>query len=164
MSTVIGVYTIVPHERTVENFLSRGKEKEKHPRPCNKAVQATLEGKESAFQRLKEEVIKRDPKKEKQGVALVDEEHKLRQLMKKYLPWFLIIIDIYHVMEYLWRGVHVFHKEGSPEAASWMTDKLNKLLLGKVKEVIIEFKGLLESVIGERKEQLRKVITYTQTT
>jgi len=82
--------------------------------------------------------------------------------MKKYLPWFLIIIDIYHVMEYLWRGAHVFHKEGSPEAAIWMTDKLTKLLLGKVKEVIIEFNGLLEIVIGERKEQLRKVVTYLE--
>jgi hypothetical protein len=162
MSTVIGVYTIAAHERTVEDFLSRGKKEEKRPRPCNKVVQATLEGKESAFQRLKEEVTKRDPKKEKQGVALVDGEHKLRQLMKKYLPWFLIIIDIYHVMEYLWRGAHVFHKEGSPEAASWMTDKLNKLLLGKVKEVIIEFKGLLKIVAGERREQLRRVITYLE--
>jgi len=93
MSTVIGVYTIAAHERTVEDFLSRGKKEEKRPRPCNKVVQATLEGKESAFQRLKEEVTKRDPKKEKQGVALVDGEHKLRQLMKKYLPWFLIILE-----------------------------------------------------------------------
>jgi hypothetical protein len=55
------------------------------------------------------------------GVALVDGEHKLRQWMKKYLPWFLII-----------------------------------------KEVIIEFKGLLEIAVGERKEQLRKVITYLE--
>jgi hypothetical protein len=162
MSTVIGVYTIASHERTVEDFLARGKKEEKRPSPCNKVVQATLEGKESAFQRLKDEVAKRDPKKEKQGVAIVDGEHKLRQLMKKYLPRFLIIIDIYHVMEYLWRGAHVFHKEGSPEATSWMTDKLNKLLLGKVKEVITEFKGLLQNLSGEKKEQLRKVMTYLE--
>ncbi len=162
MSTVIGVYTIASHARTAEDFLSRKKEETKRPRPCNKVVQATLEGKESAFQRLKTEVTKRDPKKEKQGVAIVDGEHKLRQLMKKYLPWFLIIIDIYHVMEYLWRGAHVFHKEGSLEAASWMNDKLRKLLLGKVKEVIAELKELLQIVTGERKEQLRKVVTYLE--
>lgn len=162
MSTVIGVYTIAADERTAGDFLTRGKDDKKRPRPCNKVVQATLDGKECAFQRLKEEVTKRDPKKEKQGVALVDGEHKLRQLMKKHLPWFLIIIDIYHVMEYLWKGAHVFYKEGSPEAASWMSDKLNKLLLGKVKEVITEFKGLLESICGERREQLRKVITYLE--
>ena len=134
MSTVIGVYTIDPHERTAESFLS--KEKGKRPHPCNKVIQATLDGKETAVQRLKKEIEKRDPKKEKQCVALVDGEHKLRELFKVYLPWFTIIIDIYHVMEYLWKGAHVFHKEGSAEAASWMTDKLTKLLLGKVEGII----------------------------
>lgn len=162
MSTVIGVYTIAPHERKVEHFLTRGKEEKNRPHPCNKVVQATLEGKEPAFQRLREEVIKRDPTKKKQGVALVDGEHKLRQLMKKYLPWFLVIIDIYHVMEYLWKGAHVFHREGSPEAEKWMTDKLHKLLLGKVKEVIVECKGLLNTIVGERKAQLGAVITYLE--
>jgi hypothetical protein len=162
MSIVIGVYTIASHERTVEDFLTRGKKEEKRPHPCNKMVQATLEGKESGFQRLKEEVVKRDPTQKKQGVALVDGEHKLRQLMKKYLPWFLIIIDIYHVMEYLWRGAHIFHREGSSEAAIWMTDKLTKLLLGKVKEVIAELKKLSGSITGERRKQLHKVITYLE--
>ena len=162
MSTVTGVYTIAPHERTGEDFLTRGKEETNRPHPCNKMVQATLEGKESAFQRLKEEVIKRDPAKKKQGVALVDGEHKLRQLMKKYLPWFLIIIDIYHVMEYLWKGAHIFHREGSQEAANWMTDKLQKLLFGKVKDVITEFKSLLNTITGEKREQLRRVLTYLE--
>ncbi len=40
MSTVIGVYTIAPHERTAESFLS--KEKGNRPHPCNKVIQATL--------------------------------------------------------------------------------------------------------------------------
>lgn len=162
MSTVIGVYTIAPHEREVEDFLTREKKEEQRPRPCNKVVQATLENKESAFQRLKKEVMKRDPAKKKQSVALVDGEHKLRKLMQKHLPWFLVIIDIYHVMEYLWKAAHVFRREGTPEAASWMTDKLKKLLSGKVGEVIAEFKELLATVNGERKEQLRKVITYLE--
>jgi hypothetical protein len=162
MSTVIGIYTIDAHKRTADGFLSRGKEKEKRPHPCNKVVQATLDGKESAAQRLKIEIEKRDPKHEKQGVALVDGEHKLRNLIKIYLPWFLIIIDIYHVMEYLWKGAHIFYKEGSAEAASWMTDKLRKLLLGKVKEVIKEFQGLSKSLSKGKREQLRKIITYLE--
>ena len=95
-------------------------------------------------------------------MALVDGAHKLRQLMKKYLPWFLIIIDIYHVMEYLWKGAHIFHREGSQEAANWMTDKLHKLLFGKVKDVIAEFKGLLNTITGEKREQLRTVLTYLE--
>src|SRR3990172_9138108 len=160
MSTVIGVYTIDPHERTAESFLN--KEKGKRPHPCNKVIQASLDGKETAVQRLKKEIEKRDPKKEKQCVALVDGEHKLRELFKVYLPWFTIIIDIYHVMEYLWKGAHVFHKEGSAEAASWMTDKLTKLLLGKVEGIIAELKELLSSLSAGKQDLLQKTITYLE--
>lgn len=160
MSTVIGIYTIEPHKRTAESFLSRGEDKEKRPHPCNKVVQATLEGKGHAAQRLKIEIEKRDAKHEKQGVALVDGEHKLRKLIKTYLPWFLIIIDIYHVMEYLWKGAHIFYREGSEEAASWMTDKLRKLLLGNVEGVIAELQELSKSLTKAKREQLRKIITY----
>lgn len=160
MSTVIGVYTIDPQERTPAEFLTRGKKKETSPRPCNKVIQATLQGKESGFQRLKKEVEKRDPKREKNAVALVDGEHKLRELIKEYLPWFLIIIDIYHVMEHLWRGAYIFHREGSQEAADWMTDKLNKLLLGQVKEVILDLKDISLLLSKGRKIRLNKLITY----
>lgn len=160
MSTVIGAYTIAPHERTIESFLS--KEKGKRPHPCNKVIQATLEGKEAAILRLKKEIEKRDPKKEKPSVALVDGEHKLRELIKTHLAWFMIIIDIYHVMEYLWKGAHVFHKEGSAEAASWMTDKLTKLLLGKVARVITELQERLKCLSKGKKEALQKVITYLE--
>ncbi|MBF5058698.1 hypothetical protein NEPTK9_000197, partial [Candidatus Neptunochlamydia vexilliferae] len=107
--TVIGAYTISRHKRTAESILSK-KKKNDPPRPVNKVVQATLEGKEEAIQRLKAEVEKRDPQREKQSVALVDGEHKLRNLLKTYLPWFTIIIDIFHVMEYLWMGAHIFFK------------------------------------------------------
>ena len=95
-------------------------------------------------------------------MALVDGEHKLRALIKQYLPWFVIIIDIYHVMEYLWKGAHIFHKEGSVEAANWMTEKLTKLLLGKVKEIIEELKGGLDSLGKGKAESLRKIITYLE--
>lgn len=160
MSTVIGVYTIDPQERTPAEFLTREKKREESPRPCNKVIQATLEGKESGFERLKKEVEKRDPKREKSAVVLVDGEHKLRKLTKEYLPWFLIIIDIYHVMEHLWWGAYIFHREGSQEAANWMTDKLNKLLLGQVNEVIVELKEMSLPLSKGRKARLNKLITY----
>ena len=123
-------------------------------------MQATLEGKEKGAQRLKAEIEKRDPQHKKAGVALVDGEHKLRELIKNYLPWFLIIIDIYHVMEYLWKGAHIFYKEGSKEAANWMRDKLRKLLIGKVEEVIGELEELYKTASKNRRACLKKIITY----
>ncbi|MBF5058545.1 ISKra4 family transposase [Candidatus Neptunochlamydia vexilliferae] len=161
MSTVIGAYTISRHKRTAESILSK-KKKNDPPRPVNKVVQATLEGKEEAIQRLKAEVEKRDPQREKQSVALVDGEHKLRNLLKTYLPWFTIIIDIFHVMEYLWMGAHIFFKKGSAKAQSWVTDKLTKLLNGKIEEIISELKRDLEAISQSKKKQLLKIITYLE--
>lgn len=165
VSTVIGVYTIDPYQREAEDFLRKGKTKEEkpiRPRPTNKIIQATLEGKEEAFKRLQIEVEKRDPLKEKKAAALVDGEHKLRELMKKYLPWFLIIIDIYHVMEYLWKGARVFHREGSVEEEKWASERLEKLLKGKVSDVICELKELLKPLSKGRKKSLQKIITYLE--
>ena len=160
MSTVIGVYTVASHRRTAESFLKKDKKEKKRPHPSNKVIQATLRSKEMGIKRLKKEVKKRDSRKGKQSVALVDGEHKLRELLKIHLPWFTIIIDIYHVMEYLWKGAYVLYKEGSAKATNWMTDKLTKLLLGKVAEVIVELEGISKSLNKRKKELLRKVITY----
>lgn len=52
--------------------------------------------------------------KEELLIATIDGEHKLRALIKQYLPRF--IIDIYPVMEYLWQGAYIFHKEGHRKA------------------------------------------------
>ena len=161
MSTVIGAYTIAPHERTAEDFLAK-KKGHNRPNPCNKIIQATLEGKEAAVRRLTKEVDKRDPNKKKPSVALVDGEHKLRSLLKVHLPWFVIIIDIYHVMEYLWDGAHVFFKKKSIEAQSWMTDKLTKILHGKVQEIIAELKGVLSTISKGKQKQLHRIITYLE--
>jgi len=73
-----------------------------------------------------------------------------------------MIIDIYHVMEYLWEAAYVFNKEGSLEAESYMSNLLEKLLHGKIEEVIIELKASLKQLSKGKKEKLRKVITYLE--
>lgn len=162
MSTVIGVYTVAPNKRSPEEILSKESQGKKRPRPQNKVLQATLESKESGALRLKKEVLKRDPEKKKPGVALVDGEHKLRELVKTYLPWLVIIIDIYHVIEYLWKGSHIFHQTNTPEAEYWVTDKLSRLLYGKVEEVIEDLKEMLKSLSKGKKALLQKIITYLE--
>lgn len=162
MSTVIGVYTVASNKRNPETFLSKGSREEERPHPQNKVIQATLGGKEAAARRLQKEVEKRDPQKKKPSVALVDGEHKLRELIKTYLPWLVIIIDIYHVMEYLWKGAHIFHKENTPEAQDWMTDKLTRLLHGKIAVVIEDLKEVKKSLSKGKQNLLQKIITYLE--
>jgi hypothetical protein len=32
------------------------------------------------------------------------------------------LLDLYHVLEYLWKAAHCFHPEGSDEAKEFVTD------------------------------------------
>ena len=52
------------------------------------------------------------------------------------LPGFTFILDLFHVLEYLWKAAYVFHPEGSPEAEAFVRHRLRMLLEGKVGYVI----------------------------
>jgi hypothetical protein len=180
MSTVTAAYTIDKNERGVEDVVKevleadravkakeepKGVESKKdRPKPKNKVVKATLDGKEEAFKDLAKQVAERDPEGKKKRVALVDGEHKLRDLIKKYLEGFCIILDLFHVLEHLWKASHVFNKEGSEDAELWVTQKLRLLLTGKVLTVIEELKDALKGgkLSKSKREALEKVIGYLE--
>ncbi len=180
MSTVTAVYTIDKNERSVGDVVQevieadravkaqekpQGIESKKdRPKPKNKVVKATLKGKEEAFKDLSRQVAERDPEGKRKRVALVDGEHKLRDLIKKYLEGFCIILDLFHVLEYLWKASHVFNKEGSQEAEMWVTQRLTMLLTGKVVLIIEELKDALRSgkLSEPKREALEKVIGYLE--
>lgn len=175
MSTVTAVYTVDRHERTVDDVVKEvletdkgedGKKdgKEKRPRPKNKIVRATMEGKEKAFEKLEREVKRRDPEQEKERVALVDGEKKLRKLIDACLVGFTIILDLFHVLEYLWEAAHVFHKEGSEEAEGWVRSNLRLLLTGQVSCIVADLKAALERQgwSPSKRCALRKVVTYLE--
>ena len=42
-----------------------------------------------------------------------------------------IIIDIIHVIEYLWKASYCFYREGSEESQRWVSEKLYRILQGK---------------------------------
>jgi len=41
-----------------------------------------------------------------------------------------IVLDIIHVLEYLWRAAYAFHADGTTAAERWVEDQLLKLLTG----------------------------------
>ena len=46
-----------------------------------------------------------------------------------------VILDIIHVVEYVWKAAHVFHREGSPELAHWAWTRVQRILEGKASRV-----------------------------
>lgn len=74
----------------------------------------------------------------------------------------VLILDIIHVLEYIWLIAHVKYKEGSKECEQYVYEKILFILQGKVASYIMELQQ--EMLIGEwknsQKETFLKVIKY----
>jgi hypothetical protein len=166
MACVGAVYTIDPFVRTPEAILDevqRQAAAAKRPVPYHKRVQAELlDDKASLFASVAHQVHQRQLADPKKVLFLSDGERVLRKLRQRYLPEAIDILDLWHVMEYLWDGAHVFHPEGSAQAEAWVTQRLQMLLEGKVGYVIGGFKQMLtkHALKGSRKETLNRIVTY----
>ena len=81
---------------------------------------------------------------------------------QRYLPEAIPILDLWHVMEYLWKGAHVFHAEGSPQAEAWVGQRLRRLLEGQVGYVIGGLKQILtkHALKGAHRKTVQSIITY----
>jgi len=133
-ATVAAVYTIAPFVRQPEGILT-GVEKPR-PRPENKRVWASLEESpaeviEKAFQ----EAASRDPAQRKKWVALVDGNKPqiriLRRMAKEKGIDLTLIVDIIHVIEYLWSAGRTFYPESGPELENWVRVRILDILQGK---------------------------------
>lgn len=174
-ATVTAVYTIDRHERTAEEIVGElGPKTGSHPSeasssakarpvPKFKRVRATLAGKSPALKEARRQVRQRDPKGERALVGLTDGDRSLQKWMKRIFPGIVLILDLFHALEYLWKAAHVFHgEENSPEAEGWVTKNLRLLLEGKLSTVLCELKdALLNTKLSKSKRKtLEGVIRY----
>jgi hypothetical protein len=146
MATVAAIYTVVPYVRTPEQVIQMLRRTEpddrttRRPRPEEKRVWASLE--KEPFEVLDHafrEGVERDPGEQKTWVAVVDgNETQLRllhQLADEYLVEITIILDIMHVLEYLWKAGHAFCREGTPELEEWVYERALRILQGQASQV-----------------------------
>ncbi len=92
----------------------------------------------------------------------MDGEKALWEVQREWLPRAVCILDLFHVLERLWQVAHVFHREGSREAAQFVTRHLRLLLEGKVGYVIGRFKRLRDehALHGSRRRVVSAAIGY----
>lgn len=147
MAQVAAVYSIQPYVRTAEEIAgtlgpsaTETTTAAARPRPEHKRVWASVcsdawEVIEDAFA----EADRRDPQRRQRHVVLVDGgEHQLEGVLLccgKARTRVTVIVDIIHVLEYLWEAAHAFHGEGNPDAEAWVTERLLRLLHGQVSGV-----------------------------
>lgn len=144
MAQVAAVYTIARFCRTPEDIareLAPVREAgQKRPRPEDKRVWASVsKDPEEVIRQAFEEAHARDPDHRKTWAALSDgNETQLRllgKLAREYGVPITIVLDVIHVLEYLWKAAYVFHDEGTPEAEAWVGTRLLHVLEGKSSDV-----------------------------
>jgi len=74
----------------------------------------------------------------------------------------VLILDIIHVLEYIWIIAHIKHKEGSAKSKKYVYNKLLLILQGKVASYIMELQREMLSKKWKKvqNDKFLKVITY----
>ncbi len=170
---VTPAYTIAPTPRTPEAVLtsyynlSPGTEKppadcSNHPAPQNKHVWATLDGKDTALERLTHHIRTREGVHIQQRVALCDGCEALQTRMATYFPDYAQILDFIHANEYLWDVATVLLGEDDQKRLPWMIQHTRQLLAGETRAVIVEFRDLTAqpATKAHQREQLTKTANY----
>jgi len=172
---LVGVrYEIDKNIRTVgdiaENLVypenREGKEREKQNKACNiRYIAGIAKPKKEVMKEIYEEVKGKDFS-DRPLLCLMDGAPYLWSYVKtvfRDISNKVYILDIIHVLEYIWIIAHIMYKEGSEDAKKYVYEKLNLILEGKVASYIMELQAELQSGRWKKKtdrDRFQKVITY----
>lgn len=167
---VTTVYTIAAHlrkpEDVVKSFFQQNQNDEKSkispPKPQNKHIWATLDGKKTALARLGQQVASRRGAHIQHKVALADGCKALQERIKEQFPEFALILDFVHANEYLWKVANSLLGEGSEHREKWVRKQTKLMLSGKTKQVIDDFRVRAKKKTCTKKqiETLEKTANY----
>jgi hypothetical protein len=134
MAQVASVYSIGRHERTAADILNRTATNA--PKPEAKRVWASLAHEQATvIDHMFDEAHRRDPRQSRPWVVLVDGQVYQLNLINSALDErnlkATIVLDLIHVIEYLWKASRDFHREGTTEGEAWVKRYLAMILDGK---------------------------------
>lgn len=172
---VASVYTIQPHTRTVTDIMAdffgeKTRDSSSPPRPENKRVWASLsKEKAEVFHEMADEGQQRASGL-KTAAFLCDGANILQDLAKKILKpqfeetgiTFVIILDLLHVLGYLWKAAFAFFSEGDRQAEVWVGKYLHMILEGKASVVagVLRRMATQRNLQGLKREAVDKAADY----
>jgi hypothetical protein len=181
MATVGAVYTIDPNLRTAEEVVAalfregRRPSGSRPPEAQQKRIWSSLtaehegalvRGEDAVFAWMAEELERRDPGGPSEILCLMDGQASLWSAVDAYLPTERVvkILDLLHVTPRLWEAAHLFHAEGSEQAASFVRERLLGILQGRVGYVIggLRQMGTKQGLRGHRLKRLRRLCAYLE--
>jgi hypothetical protein len=145
MAQVASVYELAPFVRSAGEIMgdlsgTQDEQPVKRPRPEDKRVWASVErSAKRVVEELFAEGLRRDPLRERQWVVLVDggltqlSDVKKEAKLQGVAP--IVVLDVIHVTEYLWKAAWAFFEEGDVGAQDFVNTRLGMLLEGKSSQI-----------------------------
>ena len=153
MAKVATVYSLKEWPRTIADVLHGLHDPKQRdatrPRPVNKRVWASVEHPgQQVIDDAFAEALRRDPEHQRRWVVLVDgHRDQIRRVLRganKAGTAITIVLDLVHVLEYLWRAAYAFYADGTVEAEQWVEDRLLALLRGRsAGEIAKSLRGMI---------------------
>jgi hypothetical protein len=139
IAQVATVYSVARWERTASDVMHTMRDEtveSNRPRPTCKRVWASIEKHSgTVIREAFQEAQRRDPEHCRRWVALVDGDRgqirAVKAEAKRIGVKVTIIVDVVHVLEYLWLAARALFGGSTPEAESWVGDRLMSLLTGR---------------------------------
>ncbi len=174
MATVAGIYPIDRHIRCPQTVArqfaplrlvpSKGNPA---PKPVGKKLWASLEKPmKTVIETGFAEGLRRDPEHQAEWVVLVDGDHTQIDYIEKAANasgvTVVIIVDIIHVLEYLWKAAKALFDPEDSNAAQWVGEKIEQLLQGQVNSIVRSLRrsAPLQGLSAKHREPMEQCATY----
>lgn len=166
MAEVVSVFDVDPAPRTIDDILPAPATKP-HPGPAisGKWLAASVEHPTAhMITRMLGEAQRRDPNHHRVWFCIVDgNTHQIDRINAESQTrgvQVTILIDIIHVLGYLWDAAWCLYPRGDPGAQIWVNYQARGILDGRVEETIADLTGLATTVEAGQRAGLDKAITY----
>jgi len=122
--------------------------------------------KEQVMEEIISDSLKRNPDNEKDVVVLIDGarslEKKIKSLLDNKIQNYTVVLDIIHVLEYIYIAGNVLYDENSKKLKDYVYNQLLSILEGKTGRVIGGMKQTItkQKLRGHKLKAMEKVITY----
>jgi hypothetical protein len=171
MAEVAAVYSLKQWPRTLDDVLHGLRTKatdDQRPRPTSKRVWASVEhSPQRVIDDAFDDAFRRDPDLRRQWVVLVDgnrdQLRRIKRAAERVGVDIRIVLDVVHVLEYLWHAAYAFEAAGTEAAETWVENRFHALLTGhSAAELGASLRGMIErhALDAKQAKPVEKCIKY----
>jgi hypothetical protein len=174
MATVAGIYHTDRHLRSPHTVARQfapvrlvPRASQAPPKPVGKKLWASLQKPmKEVLETTFAEALRRDPERQAEWVVLVDGDAtqiaSIEQAAKAHGVSVVMILDIIHVLEYLWKAAKVRFAPDDPQGATWVAEQIERLLHGQVRPMVRSLRrwATVPGLSPKQREPIDQCATY----